>query len=335
MSSGPEAAAGGDRQDKLGEADRVLLLALSAWAPAGRARDGSDQENPRLRLLERLEPSWARRLLEGESPRPVPVDRAEARERLRQAQRAEARVDPARVHPSWWVRGLQEESPSVRRAVVATAPEPIRGRVQSALLLDNDDLRSERPADPQVLAWTLSLWTERLVGGEAGRPDDPPVIVAMSELSLRAGYQLCRYAGELKLAIGGSPRADWLREYAASAGPEFSAIADQDIRSTPAAKWPPRRLAARIGLLTIARLLSDCEPFRVRWALQHWPYTIAKLARSLMPPAAKRSALMMQVEAGVLKAAWDRLDRERPATSARPGEDDREQGAHPDGSEDP
>ena len=195
--------------------------------------------------------------------------------------------DPARVHPSWWARALQDESPSVCRAVVAAAPESIRGRVQSELLLDNDDLRAERPVDPQVLAWTLSLWTERLVGGEPDRPDDPPVIAAMSDLSLRDGYRLCRYAGEIKLALGGSQRAAWLREFADSAGPEFAAIAIEDIRATPAGKLSPRRLAARIGLLTIARLLSDCEPFRVRWALQHWPYTIAKLVRTLMPPAVK------------------------------------------------
>ena len=165
---------------------------------------------------------------------------------------------------------------------------------------------SVRPI-PTVLAWTLSLWTERLVGGEPGRPDDPPVIAAMSGLSPRGGYRLCRYAGELKLALMGRTRADWLREFAASAGPEFAAIARHDIRNTPPGKLPPRRLSARIGLLTIARLLSDCEPFRLRWALQHWPYTIAKLARSLMPPAEKRSAVMMQVESEILRTARERL----------------------------
>ena len=46
MSSGPGADEGGDRPDRLGDADRVLLLALSAWAPTGRAgrgRDGSSE----------------------------------------------------------------------------------------------------------------------------------------------------------------------------------------------------------------------------------------------------------------------------------------------------
>jgi hypothetical protein len=321
MSPGPnDPASDPGHRSGLGEADRVLRLALRAWAPAGgggSARVGLGEDDPNSRLLGRLEPSWARRLLDGEvdgrsGTPPGPGDRAEARERLRQAHRAEARVDLSRVHPTWWARGLREESPSVRRAVVAAAPEPMRGRVQAALLLDNDDLRAERPADPEVLEWACSLWTERLVDGEPGKADDPPVIAAMSGPSLRDSYRLCRYAGEVKLALADQPgAAEWARAFTATAGPEFAVIARHDIRSTStaAAKLPPRRRPARIGLLTIARLLAEAEPFRVRWALQHWPYTIAKLVRSLMPPAAKRSPLMMQVEAEVLRAARDRLSR--------------------------
>jgi hypothetical protein len=318
MSPGPDDPA--SRRSGLGEADRVLLLALRAWAPTGRvgsAQDGPGEKDPRSRLLGRLEPSWGRRLLDGAEegliePPAGSGDRAAARERLRQAHRSEARVDLARVHPSWWARGLREESPAVRRAVVAAAPEPMRARVQAALLLDNDDLRAERPAVPEVLEWACSLWTERLVGGEPGKGDDPPVIVAMSELSLRDSYRLCRYAGELKLALADQARADWAIAFASAAGPEFAVVAQHDIRSTSSAvaKLPPRRRPARIGLLTIARLLADCEPFRVRWALQHWPYTIAKLVRALMPPAAKRSPVMMHVEAEVLKSAWDRIHPE-------------------------
>jgi hypothetical protein len=65
-------------------------------------------------------------------------------------------------------------------------------------------------------------------------------------------------------------------------------------------------------------LLADVEPFRVRWALQHWPYTIAKLARTLMPPEAKRSTAVASVEARVLKTAWDRLNLEGWSTIAWP-----------------
>jgi len=293
----------------LGEADCVLLLALRAWAPAGQpGMGGLSDKHPHAQLVDRLAPSWARRMLDVQGDGTTGAgDRAEARERLRDAHRNEVRVDLGRVHASWWARGLREESPSVRRAVVAAAPEPIRARVQAELLLDNDDLQAERAADPEVLAWACSLWTERLVGGEPRKADDPSVIVAMAGPSLRDGYRLCRYAGEIKLALAGQARADWASGFVASSGPEFAVIARHDIQSTPTAKMPQRRLAARIGLLTIARLLADCEPFRVRWALQHWPYTIAKLVRALMPPAAKRSPVMMHVESEVLKAAGDRL----------------------------
>jgi hypothetical protein len=341
MSPGPDdPASGTGRRSGPGEADRVLLLALRAWAPAGRvgpARAGPGEEGFHQRLLGRLEPTWGRRLLDGEEtgltePPSGPSDRAEARERLRRAHGAEVRVDLSRIHPSWWARGLREESPSVRRAVVAAVPERMRSRVQAALLLDNDDLRSERSADPEVLGWACSLWTERLVGGEPGKADDPPVIAAMSGLSLRDSYRLCRYAGELKLALAGQPSAaEWARAFAASAGPEFAVIARHDIRSTSSAmaKLPPRRRPARIGLLTIARLLADGEPFRVRWALQHWPYAIAKLMRTLMPPAAKRSAVMMPVEAEILSAAWGRLDPEGRGTEDRPADTMLGREAHP------
>ena len=80
----------------------------------------------------------------------------------------------------------------------------------------------------------------------------------------------------------GRARIEWFRDRLAFAGPEFGAVARHDVKSPPGSKLPRRRRTARLGLLTIARLLVDCEPFRVRWALQHWPYSIAKLTRSLM-----------------------------------------------------
>ncbi len=73
---------------------------------------------------------------------------------------------------------------------------------------------------------------------------------------------------------------------------------------------PIRHRAARLGVLTLARLLANCEPFRLRWALQHWPYPTAKLIRSLMPSAAERSELLVEWESLILKTAWDRLNLE-------------------------
>ena len=42
-------------------------------------------------------------------------------------------------------------------------------------------------------------------------------------------------------------------------------------------------------------------------ALQHWPYPIVKLTRSLMSAATKRSPAMLAGETEVLKTAWERL----------------------------
>ncbi len=289
-----------------GEAEVVLLLAMKAWAPAPR---GAGAAQAATRVLERLELSWAARLLRladelDREPGSGPIERATARERLRQAHRAEAHVTTERIHPTWWARGLAQESPSVRRAVVSAAPESIRARIQSELLLDNDDLRSERPADRQVLEWAGALWTERLVGGEPDRPDDPPVIAAMTGGSLRRAYRICRRAGQIKLALAGELSAPWTRSIAAAGRPELTAVARHDARAVaPSAKLPTRRRPARIGLLTFARLLAECEPFRVRWALQHWPYPSAKLTRSLIPPAAKRSEVVIQAESQILSLA--------------------------------
>jgi hypothetical protein len=316
------------RPAELSESDRILLLALRAWG--GEASPS--------RLWERLEPSWAQRL--GAAWARVPAaggpgegEPSRARAELQRAHHDEARVDPDRVHPSWWVRALREESPSVRRIVAATAPEAARNGLQAGLLLDNDDLRADRPADPDVLAWVWSLWSERLVGGEPERADDLPVIVAMTALSHRAGYQICRLSGIAKRVLAGQgqgegdiettpvgrARTEWFRQQYGSVGPEFAAVARHDVRSHPAANLPRRRRTARLGLLTIARLLADGEPFRVRWALQHWPYTMAKLTRSLMPPESKRSSVVTQVESLVLKTAWNRLNLEGRASRAWPG----------------
>jgi hypothetical protein len=299
---------GPSRPSDWSEADRILFWAVRAGA-------------------DRPEPSWGRRLQEvWERAARVagPCDPASAREQLRRAHQAEARVDLRRVHPSWWVRALREESPAVQRVVAASAPEQVRHAVQAGLLLDDRDLAGDHPADPAVLDWVLSLWTERLVGGAAERADDPPAIQALSRLSPRSGYRLCRWAGLAKLALAGREgdddvaagppgsrtRAEWLRERLAPADAEFRALVAHDVQAPAVAKLPRRRRAARIGLLTIARLLADCEPFRVRWALQHWPYPIAKLTRSLMPPASKRSTTVSRGEALVLKTAWDRLNLE-------------------------
>jgi hypothetical protein len=106
--------------------------------------------------------------------------------------------------------------------VTASAPRSLRDKLQAGLLLDSEDLRSERPATPEVASWVMALWTERFLGGEPTHGQDPPAIAVLSGISLRAGYRLCRLAGLAKLIVagidpGGSPRPrdrarrEWLR----------------------------------------------------------------------------------------------------------------------------
>jgi hypothetical protein len=261
---------------------------------------------------------------------------------LRRAHRAAARANPARVHPSWWIRALEQESPAVQRAVTALAPDPVRHAVQAGLLLDSQDLLSDRPADAEAREWVWSLWSERLLGGEPDPALDPPVIMALTSLPLHAGYRLCRMAGLAKLALAAREpddalrlpsgpfdraRSEWLRDRLASAPQVFRRLAEADLQANPTAKWPRRFHVARLGLVTIARLLSGCEPFRVRWALQHWPYTIAKLTRSIMPPAGEPSTSLLPYESLVLKTAWDRLTLKRQLRTAWPGAEGTESGA--------
>jgi hypothetical protein len=301
------------------EADRALLLAMRAWADQC-VRPHTAGENDFIpRSWDRLDPSWVQRLRETwdrESRDADAGEPARALDRLRTMHRTSARVELGRVHPSWWVRALLEESPAVQRVVAAALPEFVRHPVQAGLLLDSQDLLSERAVDPEVLGWILGLWSERLVGGEPERPDDPPAIIALSRLSPRAGYGLCRLAGFCKMLLAGQTpggdraRWDWLRGRLAAAGSEFQAEARREVRAGVSSRIASRHHPARFGLVTFGRLLAECEPFRVRWALQHWPYRMAKLTRSLIPPADKQPPFVLEGESLVLKTVWDRLTLE-------------------------
>ncbi len=249
------------------------------------------------------------------------VEPSSALARLRQMHAATARVDLGRVHPSWWIRALQEESPAVRRSVAASFPDASRYHVQAGLLLDSRDLRSERPASPEVMDWILSLWSERLVGGEAERADDPPAIMVLSRLSLRTGYRLCRVAGLSKVLLANRvgdftfdpldrARLDWLGTAMADADEAIRRLATDDVAASLSLRLTPRRRIARLGLLTVARLLADSEPFRCRWALQHWPYPAVKWVRAMMPRTAGAESPPGQGEPRILKAAWERLSLE-------------------------
>jgi hypothetical protein len=102
----------------------------------------------------------------------------------------------------------------------------------------------------------------------------------------------------------------WIEELLTGVDPQFLEQVSRDLQSRALAKLPSRHRAARLGVQTLARLLADSEPFRLRWALQHWPYPIAKLIRSLIASPPQRSAAVSQGEYLILKTAWDRLTLE-------------------------
>jgi hypothetical protein len=66
----------------------------------------------------------------------------------------------------------------------------------------------------------------------------------------------------------------------------------------------------RLGLVTVARLLDTVEAYRVRWALQHLPYSVAKQVRTLMNPKARRDSSVAAWETRVLRMAWEALQSE-------------------------
>jgi hypothetical protein len=330
----------------LTDADRAFLLGVVAWGkehrrPVPERETGGSTRDLIALWRHRLAPDWSARLhhaledigpfLDVERPAlqsdPAEPERHQtsaisgnaykALDRLRLMHRASARVDLRRVHPSWCVRALREESPTVQRLVAASAPQFVRDSLQAGLLLDSQDLISERAAAPAVTAWVMALWAERLVGGEAERADDPPAIVVLSRLSPRTGYRLCGVAGLCKLILAGeSPegprgrservRREWLEGCLVAIDRDFHEMARRDVAISHSSGLPPRHLSARIGLTTVARLLSASEPFRLRWAMQHWPYPIVKLIRWLMPPDPIEPTALAG-ESLILRTAWERL----------------------------
>jgi hypothetical protein len=314
----------------LSEADRALLLAMRAWSVETRPKPESATENENeqefiSRFEGRLEPGWVRRLCGTSERHEQSGDRLDsngALSRLRRMHASSVRVELEQVHPTWLVRALQEESPAVKRLVAASVPESLTNALQAGLLLDSQDLMTERPVQPIFREWVMGLWTERLVGGERARDDDLPALAVLCRLSARAGYRLCRMAGVAKLTVALEKpeegrtnqierlRDEWFHGRFDPLDPEFQTRARGDALLIARMKLPRRLHAARLGLVTLARLLADSEPFRLRWALQHWPYPIVKLTRSLMSDPSSRTPGVLRGESQLLKSAWERLTLE-------------------------
>jgi len=288
-----------------------------------------------------------------DSPSPV-----RALARLRELHAQVGRVDLRRVHPTWWLRALQDESPAVRRLVATRSPAEVgwelsrrwgqshepSGAVAVAdsqtgaaaeSRADSVQQAGSAAVDPEIVSWVLALWTERLVGGEPLSEDDPLVIRAVAGLSLRSLYRLCRGVGLAKAvlaegetaAVGAADlvraRARWLAGRLGEVDDRVRAWAQRDQKAAGIETLPYHRRWASLGLISLARLLAEAPPFRVRWALQQIPYPVARRIRSWMPTLQRRSEAVSRLEARLLKAAWDRLTLEgrltRTANDSNPG----------------
>ena len=236
---------------------------------------------------------------------------------LRREHTAQTRPDLARVHPSWWVRALKHEPASIQRAVAASLPSGVAEALREGLGLLPEDLVPDRPAHPDLSRVAVSLWTVQLVGDLPDRDDDPPVISALTRFDSPTVARLVQTTGLAKWSLTSRPPPDLdrrdverlapLRAMLAAIDPRFFPIANRDIESLGPAS---PRAVSKAGMISFARLLLAAEPYRVRWALQHIPYSTAKSLRALMGPSARKAPMMVRWETDVLRAAWTRLHAE-------------------------
>lgn len=298
----------------LSPTDQALVAALAAW--------GGVEALP---LLRRFGTQRARELAGSLVPDPPP----EPLELLHDARSAQHGPDPARVHPSWYVRALQDESPAVRRVVAAATAEPLRSILIRGLDLDPADLATDHPGEPEAHRIASALWTERLVGDLPHRDDDPPAIEALATLGPVGLYRLLRLCGLARRSILPGATIDArhrvMAERLATLRASIVGPIDPRLVQVLANEWLAteslgRHRLAGFGLTTLGRLLNRADPYRVRWALQHIPYPIAKRLRiaASRPEASVRQVLAL--EGRVLDAARNRLREEgRARTEVIPG----------------
>jgi len=231
---------------------------------------------------------------------------AEGLARLSGRRRDDARPDLSRVHPTWIARALREESPAVRGAVAAFGPP----RVAEALVGEAGVPEPVRPPHPEALAWALALWSERLVGG-SDRDDHPPALAALVRPSNSEGFRLCVELGRAKAALArGGAEPSWIERRLGSPTDAVRRWAMRDVLTAGGQGLPPRRAEAWLGLMTPFRLLTGCDPFDVRGALQRLPYPVVRGLRAATPRLPAQAAGLAKLEALLLRECWRKLHRE-------------------------
>ncbi len=310
-------------------ADIAFLLCVAVWGLPDFAC--SDDLPSRW-----LDPQWQDRVNDARL-KLGPHDPERALDLLRQSHRLQCRADMGRVHSTWWMRALQDESPAVRQSIARYWPNQLGAAATEEPCTKKEADERHNP-DPTVAGWVLALATERLVGGEPVRYDEPPAIVALAALSSRDLYRLSHATGQFKTLLAGDPQGICLRPgtgrpaHCAGITINFSNLFGAKVEKAQA--WANRdldglsgtdgqgrrRRLATLGLYTIARLLAGCEPYRVRWALQHVPYPVAKRIRSIMSAAPPMNQQVRRLEGLVLKTAWTRLTLENRLSVRHPDE---------------
>ena len=289
-------------------ADRACLGAIRAWHP-----------EPSPAFWEGFRPSWRTALRSAWEERFKRITPEDAEARLREDHAAEAAPDLARVHPSWLIRALRDESPSVLLAVIGAAPLPLRSLLRTGLAVPEDAIVPDAPALPEFVGWASAFWAERLVGGPPPRGDDSPAILALATPGRSRLARLLRTCALVKAAEARDDLADWpLRDRerrrladlrTREPGPG-AALARRDLDEIRRANKPG---PTALGLFTIGRLLAPAEPFRSRWALQHLPYGLAKAVRARIADAGEAAD---REEERVLAIAQELLEAE--GRSGRP-----------------
>ncbi len=286
--------------ETLSPTDQALVASLAAW--------GGVEALP---LLRRFGAQKARVLAGALVPEPPPDPLAY----LRTAGKSQLGPDLRRVHPSWFVRALREESPAVRRVIVGDSPEPLRTLLLRDLGLSLDDLVPDRPVDPDSRGVAHALWTERLVGDLPHHADDPPVVEALATLGPVGLYRLVRLCGLAKrailpgstiLAVGRIMDERFAFFRGRLGGPFDPRLVQMAANEWTSTESLGRHRLAGFGLATFGRLLNQADAYRVRWALQHVPYPIAKRLRvaASRPEASVRAVVAL--EGRVLEAALAR-----------------------------
>ncbi|WP_422930663.1 hypothetical protein [Singulisphaera sp. PoT] len=285
--------------------EHAFLLAVRAWS-----------QDPPTAFWDVFRPGW-RESLRALWNQDGTIHADSAFDELKREHVAEVRPDFSRVHASWWGRALRQESPAIQRIVAKNAPASIRAGLCAELGLKVSDLEPDRVPNEGVVQQAHSLWSERLVGDTDERVADSPAIVALTRLELREIHRLIRATGLAKWALAlqdppSLPARDLERfhDFKARFGqhnPRLKQLAKHDTTQHDPAG---RHEVGRLGLVTIARLLELAEPYRVRWALQHLPYPIAKFLRSLMNPKPRRDTSLAAWESEILRVAWTRLREE-------------------------